>query len=100
MIGFSPPPHSSNPILDVLLAFRLPFPVLNIFMIFQEEPSVESPAPSHKCIAALESTASSKEADQPSPVSVLEPVFGDDLSSSSECFESVSADLQGSFYLY
>ncbi|KAL1330155.1 hypothetical protein HN51_047314 [Arachis hypogaea] len=37
-----------------------------------------------------------KDTDQPSPVSVLEPSFTDDLSSScSECFESLSADLQG-----
>ncbi|TKY52841.1 hypothetical protein E2542_SST24363 [Spatholobus suberectus] len=36
-----------------------------------------------------------KDADQPSPVSVLEPSFTDDLSSCSECFESLSADLQG-----
>ncbi|KAG6595295.1 hypothetical protein SDJN03_11848, partial [Cucurbita argyrosperma subsp. sororia] len=63
--------------------------------IIQEEgPSVESPVPSHKSVAGLESP-SSKEADQPSPVSVLEPAFGDYLSSSSECFENVSADLQG-----
>ncbi|KAF8091783.1 hypothetical protein N665_0436s0045 [Sinapis alba] len=38
---------------------------------------------------------SSKEGDQPSPVSVLEASFDDDVSSSSECFESVSADLKG-----
>ncbi|KAK7393627.1 hypothetical protein VNO78_22185 [Psophocarpus tetragonolobus] len=36
-----------------------------------------------------------KDADQPSPVSVLEPSFTDDLSSCSECFESLNADLQG-----
>ncbi|KAJ1375709.1 DUF3741-associated sequence motif [Sesbania bispinosa] len=36
-----------------------------------------------------------KDADQPSPVSVLEPSFTDDLSSCSECFESLSVDLQG-----
>ena len=71
-------------------------------MIFQEEPSVASPVLLHKSVPALESPATSKEADQPSPVSVLEPAFGDDLSSCSECFESVSADLQGSwlFILY
>jgi len=39
---------------------------------------------------------SSKEGDQPSPVSVLEASFDDDVSSGSECFESVSADLRGS----
>ncbi|XP_038883777.1 uncharacterized protein LOC120074655 isoform X2 [Benincasa hispida] len=64
-------------------------------VIQEEGASVESPAPLHKSVPALESPASSKEADQPSPVSVLEPAFGDDLSSCSECFESVSADLQG-----
>ncbi|CAJ1968378.1 unnamed protein product [Sphenostylis stenocarpa] len=36
-----------------------------------------------------------KDADQPSPVSILEPAFTDDLSSCSECFESLNADLQG-----
>ncbi|KAE9619451.1 hypothetical protein Lal_00047519 [Lupinus albus] len=36
-----------------------------------------------------------KDADQPSPVSVLEPSFTDDLSSCSDCFGSLSADLQG-----
>ncbi|KAK7279429.1 hypothetical protein RJT34_24482 [Clitoria ternatea] len=47
----------------------------------------EPPVPGH------ESTGS-KDADQPSPVSVLEPTFTDDLSCS-ECFGSLSADLQG-----
>ncbi|EOA23485.1 hypothetical protein CARUB_v10016676mg [Capsella rubella] len=42
-----------------------------------------------------QSRESSKEGEQPSPVSVLEASFDDDVSSSSECFESVSADLQG-----
>ncbi|KAJ0245669.1 Afadin [Hirschfeldia incana] len=42
-----------------------------------------------------QSREGSKEGDQPSPVSVLETSFDDDVSSSSECFESVSADLQG-----
>ncbi|XP_019437096.1 PREDICTED: uncharacterized protein LOC109343315 isoform X1 [Lupinus angustifolius] len=36
-----------------------------------------------------------KDADQPSPVSVLEPSFTDDLPSCSDCFGSLSADLQG-----
>lgn len=66
-------------------------------MTFQEELSAASPVLLHKSVPALESPATSKEADQPSPVSVLEPAFGDDLSSCSECFESVSADLQGSW---
>ncbi|CAL5207142.1 unnamed protein product [Lathyrus oleraceus] len=48
----------------------------------------EAPAP------GLESPCC-KDADQPSPISVLDPSFTDDVSSSSECFGSVSADLQG-----
>ncbi|XP_004305226.1 PREDICTED: uncharacterized protein LOC101298051 [Fragaria vesca subsp. vesca] len=46
-------------------------------------------------VPGIESLASSKEADQPSPVSVLEVPFNDDVSSSSDCFETLSADLQG-----
>ncbi|GMI96486.1 TON1 Recruiting Motif 19 [Hibiscus trionum] len=41
----------------------------------------------------LESQACSKEAEQPSPVSVIEAPFADDVSSGSECFESIGADL-------
>ncbi|XP_058771045.1 uncharacterized protein LOC131644537 isoform X1 [Vicia villosa] len=48
----------------------------------------EAPAP------GLESPCC-KDADQPSPISVLDPSFTDDVSSCSECFGSVSADLQG-----
>ncbi|XP_023005196.1 uncharacterized protein LOC111498298 [Cucurbita maxima] len=48
-----------------------------------------------KSIPGLESPVSSKEADQPSPVSVLEPPFTDDLPPGSDCFESLSADLHG-----
>ncbi|KAL6987529.1 hypothetical protein U1Q18_013274 [Sarracenia purpurea var. burkii] len=40
-----------------------------------------------------QSPASSKEADHLSPVSVLEIPFTEDISSGSECFERVSADL-------
>ncbi|XP_058003116.1 uncharacterized protein LOC110662051 isoform X3 [Hevea brasiliensis] len=63
------------------------------------EPSNEPPdegtvAVKHS-VAELESPASSMEAEQPSPVSVLETPFVDDLSSSSECFETLSADLHG-----
>ncbi|KAL2599264.1 hypothetical protein GLYMA_10G045600v4 [Glycine max] len=36
-----------------------------------------------------------KDADQPSPVSVLESSFTDDVSSCSDCFESLNNDLQG-----
>ncbi|GAV62670.1 DUF3741 domain-containing protein/DUF4378 domain-containing protein/VARLMGL domain-containing protein [Cephalotus follicularis] len=49
----------------------------------------------HHPVSDLKSPSSSKEADQPSPVSILEAPFTDDLSSSSECFESLSADLHG-----
>ncbi|KAF8117316.1 hypothetical protein N665_0011s0040 [Sinapis alba] len=49
----------------------------------------------HSLVPDQQSRESSKEGDQPSPVSVLETSFDDDVSSSSECFESVSADLQG-----
>ena len=49
-------------------------------------------------VAKVESPAGSKEADQPSPVSVLETPFPDDLSSGSECFESLSADLNGKLF--
>ncbi|XVE96816.1 hypothetical protein REPUB_Repub02eG0255500 [Reevesia pubescens] len=49
----------------------------------------------HCPVSELESRASSKEAEQPSPVSVIEAPFTDDLSSGSECFESISADLHG-----
>lgn len=46
-------------------------------------------------VGELQPSASAKEPDQPSPVSVLEAPFPDDLSSGSECFESISADLHG-----
>lgn len=42
-----------------------------------------------------ESSESSKEADHPSPVSVLEVSFPEDVSSSSDCFERVNAELHG-----
>ncbi|RDX82843.1 hypothetical protein CR513_36321, partial [Mucuna pruriens] len=45
-------------------------------------------------VSGLESSCC-KDVDQPSPVSVLEPSFTDDLSSCSECFESLSVDIQG-----
>ncbi|XP_015899514.3 uncharacterized protein LOC107432827 isoform X1 [Ziziphus jujuba] len=64
-----------------------------------QEPQVQAPregsVPLHHSVPGLESPASSKETDQPSPVSVLEVPFIDDVSSCSECFESISADLQG-----
>ncbi|KAM1159395.1 hypothetical protein ACFX19_033142 [Malus domestica] len=67
--------------------------------LIPQEPSIRPPdeqaVPSNHSVPGIESPASSKEAEQPSPVSVLEVPFTDDVSSSSECFESVSADLQG-----
>lgn len=65
-------------------------------MIFQDTlDGLHEGAPSHHSEPQLKSHASSKEADQPSPVSVIEAPFVDDLSSGSECFESLSADLHG-----
>ncbi|KAF9664958.1 hypothetical protein SADUNF_Sadunf16G0072500 [Salix dunnii] len=58
-------------------------------------PSKKGSIPMHPPVAEVETPASLKEADQPSPVSVLETPFPDDLSSGSECFESLSADLNG-----
>ncbi|XP_024013468.1 uncharacterized protein LOC18021478 isoform X2 [Eutrema salsugineum] len=49
----------------------------------------------HSSVPEPQSRESSKEGDQPSPVSVLEASFDDDVSSNSECFESVVADIQG-----
>ncbi|XP_054801587.1 uncharacterized protein LOC129305628 [Prosopis cineraria] len=67
-------------------------------LLLSTEPSVGSSSgssvSSQPIVPGLESSCC-KEADQPSPVSVLEPSFTDDLSSCSECFESLSADLQG-----
>ncbi|OVA18260.1 Protein of unknown function DUF3741 [Macleaya cordata] len=61
-----------------------------------EEAPEESLHTSSHCLATEpESPRSSKEAEQPSPVSVLEPPFVDEVSPDSDCFESVSADLQG-----
>ncbi|KAI4341817.1 hypothetical protein MLD38_026495 [Melastoma candidum] len=63
-----------------------------------ELPSQEQPclAPENSPVSnPLPDSSSSKEVDQPSPVSVLEAPFSDDISSGSECFESLSADLQG-----
>ena len=50
-----------------------------------------------KSVSGIESPVSSKEAEQPSPVSVLEPPFADDLPPGSDCFESLSADLHGNY---
>ncbi|KAL5546285.1 hypothetical protein UlMin_005972 [Ulmus minor] len=59
------------------------------------EPPEEASLPLHNSVPGIESPSSSKEAEQPSPVSVLEVPFTDDVSSCSDCFESLSADLQG-----
>lgn len=69
-------------------------------MIFQEPsigPSEEGSVSLLHPPPGLESPVSSKVADQPSPVSVLEAPFTDDLSSCSECFESLNADIHGKF---
>lgn len=60
-----------------------------------DESSKGIPDPLHHPVPELESPASSKDADQPSPISTLEAPFTDDISSGSECFESLSADLHG-----
>ncbi|KAK8561823.1 hypothetical protein V6N13_149028 [Hibiscus sabdariffa] len=62
-----------------------------------QEPS-EGPskqATLHCPVSKLESRVICKEADQPSPVSIIEAPFTEDFSSGSECFESISADLHG-----
>lgn len=59
------------------------------------KPREEGSLPLNHSVPGLDSPASSKETEQPSPVSILEVPFTDDVSSCSECFESLSADLQG-----
>lgn len=63
------------------------------------EPSPPSPAAASVVLEypapEPESSVSSKEADHPSPLSVLEVPFTEDASSGSECFERVSAELNG-----
>ncbi|CAA7042206.1 unnamed protein product [Microthlaspi erraticum] len=49
----------------------------------------------HSSISLLHPQESSKEGDQPSPVSILQTSCHDEFSFSSECFESLNADLQG-----
>ncbi|CAL5420079.1 unnamed protein product [Camellia sinensis] len=61
----------------------------------QIEPSKEDPVPLQCPVPEPPSPGSSKDADHPSPVSVLEIPFTEEISSGSECFERVSADLQG-----
>uniref|UniRef100_A0A1J3EYP4 DUF4378 domain-containing protein n=5 Tax=Noccaea caerulescens TaxID=107243 RepID=A0A1J3EYP4_NOCCA len=46
-------------------------------------------------ISLLQPQESAKERDQPSPVSILQTSCHDEFSFSSECFESLNADLQG-----
>ncbi|KAF9597999.1 hypothetical protein IFM89_023571, partial [Coptis chinensis] len=59
-------------------------------------PSGESSFSSRCTIVEGESPASSKEAGQPSPVSVLEPPFVEEFSPlASDSFEKISADLHG-----
>ncbi|XP_058109836.1 uncharacterized protein LOC131253024 isoform X2 [Magnolia sinica] len=63
-------------------------------LIVEETPVKQPQAESHCQVTELESPRSCKGAEQPSPVSVLEPAFEVETSSS-ECFERVSADLHG-----
>lgn len=58
------------------------------------ELSGENYLPFQSSVPETQSPISSKEADQPSPISVLEASLAEDLSSASEGFERVSADLQ------
>ncbi|XP_057971892.1 uncharacterized protein LOC131160329 [Malania oleifera] len=58
-------------------------------------PSDEVSVPMGCPVPEAASPASTKEIDQPSPVSVLEAPFMEDPSSGSECFERVNADLHG-----
>ncbi|CAN4121666.1 unnamed protein product [Withania somnifera] len=77
---------------------------LNQEVSIQEAPPEPSPSSSATASVVLEypapepapeSSASSKDADHPSPLSVLEVPFTEDASSGSECFERVSAELNG-----
>ncbi|CAH2058914.1 unnamed protein product [Thlaspi arvense] len=49
----------------------------------------------HSSIPQLQAQECAEEGDEPSQVSIPETSFEDEFSSSSECFESLSADLQG-----
>ncbi|XP_031248678.1 uncharacterized protein LOC116106458 [Pistacia vera] len=70
---------------------------VDLDVLSSKEPS-DAPSkevPLHHPISGVDSPASSREADQPSPVSILEAPFADDLSCGSEYFGGVSADLHG-----
>ncbi|KAI4319531.1 hypothetical protein MLD38_033118 [Melastoma candidum] len=101
---------TESPVEDMVVAKLSPSTVSEVPFLQQDSsiccihelPSQEQPclAPENSPVAAHHSnpqpdSSSSKEVDQPSPVSVLEVPFSDDISSGSECFESLSADLQG-----
>ncbi|THG20436.1 hypothetical protein TEA_009295 [Camellia sinensis var. sinensis] len=84
------------------LAISFPISTLSLFSFVmhaphepQIEPSKEDPVPLRCPVPEPPSPGSSKDADHPSPVSVLEIPFTEEISSGSECFERVSADLQG-----
>ncbi|CAN4116892.1 unnamed protein product [Withania somnifera] len=75
---------------------------LNQVVSIQEALPEPSPPSSAAASVVLEhptpepdTSVSSKEADHPSPLSVLEVPFTEDVSSGSECFERVSAELNG-----
>ncbi|GAB2230103.1 hypothetical protein Droror1_Dr00014360 [Drosera rotundifolia] len=60
-----------------------------------ERGEIEDTASTQNPAAESQLLGTVKEADQPSPNSILEASFENDLSSDSDCFERVSADLQG-----
>lgn len=67
---------------------------IEIFQELSVGSSSRNSEPLQPPVSGLES-ACCKDADQPSPVSVLESSFTDDLSSCSDCFESLNVDIQG-----
>ncbi|KAG4913336.1 hypothetical protein JHK82_053918 [Glycine max] len=68
--------------------------VLSFYKELSVGSSSRNSEPLQPPVSGLES-ACCKDADQPSPVSVLESSFTDDLSSCSDCFESLNVDIQG-----
>ncbi|KAG5584548.1 hypothetical protein H5410_044982 [Solanum commersonii] len=94
--GFEALPEPSPPssaAASVVLEYPAPEPESSVSSKEADHRSplsvLEYPAPEP------ESSVSSKEADHPSPPSVLEVPFTEDVSSGSECFERVSAELNG-----
>ncbi|XP_075510149.1 uncharacterized protein LOC142546357 [Primulina tabacum] len=67
----------------------------SILQELQKRPPEQGSPSSHFLGTELDSSESSKEADHPSPVSVLQVPFAEDVSSSSKSFEKVKAELHG-----